>query len=69
MDITIGEVLSRSGAVVVLAVSAASVVVSLRWLTGLVISLRGSKPSERPAILRAYGAAQPGSDKPAAEEE
>lgn len=29
------------------------------WLSGLLIVLRGSKPAERPAILRAYAACRP----------
>jgi hypothetical protein len=32
---------------------------SLVWLAGLIVVTRGTKPSERPAILRAYGASQP----------
>ena len=44
---------------VAVAVLAAAVVTPLVWLAGLVISLRGTKPGERPEILRAYGRAQP----------
>ena len=29
---------------------------SLVWLAGLIVVTRGTKPGERPAILRAYGA-------------
>lgn len=31
----------------------------LVWLAGLLIVIRGSKPSERPAIIRAYATCQP----------
>lgn len=39
--------------------SAATFTVSLVWLTGLVLALRGSKPKERASILRAYAACRP----------
>jgi hypothetical protein len=58
MGLEVGEVLRGLGALAV-AILAVAFVTPLAWLAGLVISLRGSKPCERPDILRAYGHAQP----------
>jgi hypothetical protein len=42
-----------------IATAALGAVALLVWLAGLVIALRGTKPSERGTILRAYGECQP----------
>jgi hypothetical protein len=39
-----------------LAAAAVPSVPAVTWLIGLALTLRGSKPRERPALLRAYGA-------------
>jgi hypothetical protein len=36
----------------------------LVWLVGLLVVLRGSKPAERPAIIRAYAACRPFAFRP-----
>ena len=38
----------------IIAGSAVALVALLVWLVGLALALRGSKPKERPSILRAY---------------
>jgi hypothetical protein len=54
------EVLRSLGIAGLLAAGLGFLVVAwLAWLAGLAIVLRGSKPTERAEILRAYGAAQP----------
>lgn len=42
-----------------IATAALGAVALLVWLAGLMIALRGTKPQERDAILRAYGKCQP----------
>ncbi|NBH04734.1 hypothetical protein [Amycolatopsis sp. SID8362] len=41
-----------------LAAAAVPAVSALTWLIGLAMTLRGSEPRERPALLRAYTGAE-----------
>jgi hypothetical protein len=53
------DIALQSAGWVGLAAAALGTIALLVWLAGLVIVLRGTKPEDRDAILRAYGECQP----------